>query len=285
MGSLQTLLDLIQLDQETSSLFVGSNFETPWGRVFGGQVLSQALYAANQTVPHDRIAHSLHAYFILAGDIRVPIEYQVVRSRDGRSFTTRRVAALQNGETIFIMAASFQVKEKGLEHQIPMPNVPAPEHLMSDQEYYATLKDKLPQLYRRYQFPQPIEFRPVERYNPLAPTPQLPFRHIWMRVNETMPEDPRVHQQVLAYASDYNLLSTAYMPHQLEARIDQIMFASLDHAMWFHEDFRMDDWLLYAVDSPSAGNARGFTRGNIFTRNGKLIASVTQEGLMRQVAR
>ena len=281
MGTLQELLDLIHLDQDSSNLFVGSNFLTPWGRVFGGQVLAQALHAASRTVPEDRTAHSLHAYFILPGDVNVPIEYQVDRSRDGRSFTTRRVKTLKKGEIIFIMACSFQTREKGLEHQLPMPNVPGPENVLSDQEWYASLKDKLPDLYRRYQFPQPIEFRPIERYNPLAPSSQPPFRHIWMRVRDTMPEDPRIHQQVLAYASDYNLLSTAYMPHQLQARIDRVMFASLDHAMWFHEDFRMDDWLLYAVDSPSAGNSRGFTRGNIFTREGKLIASVTQEGLIR----
>ena len=281
MKNTAELLGLLDLEQIDDNLFRGQNYKTPWGRVFGGQVLAQALHAASRTVPIERCAHSMHGYFILAGDINIPVIYQVERLRDGGSFTTRRVTAIQKGRPIFNMAASFQLDQPGFEHQIAMPDVPAPEELISDIEYAAVLKDTQPDWYRRLTLPKPIEFRTVEKIDFLNPKKGDPFRHIWMKAIGDLPNDKRIHQEVLAYGSDYSLLTTAFQPHSTSIDINKVFFASLDHAMWFHKDFRIDDWLLYALDSPSASNARGFSRGNIFNREGKLVASVVQEGLMR----
>lgn len=283
MKNTSELLGLLDLEQIDDNLFRGQNYRTPWGRVFGGQVLAQALHAASQTVPIERCAHSMHGYFILAGDIDVPVVYQVERLRDGGSFTTRRVTAIQKGRPIFNMAASFQLDQPSFEHQIDMPEVPLPEDVLSDVEYAARLKDKSPEWYHRLTLPKPIEFRTVEKTDFLNPHAEKPFLHIWMKAIGDLPESKRTHQEVLAYGSDYSLLSTAFRPHRATVDIRKVFFASLDHAMWFHKDFRLDDWLLYALDSPSASNARGFSRGNIFNREGKLVASVVQEGLMRKL--
>jgi len=283
MQSIEELIDLLTLESIEENIFRGQNYQAPWKRVFGGQVLAQALHAAYNTVPEDRFVHSLHAYFILAGDINQPIVYDVDRIRDGGSFTTRRVVAIQKGRAIFNAAASFQLEQEGLEHQVAMPNVPPPETLLSDADLIAPLKKTNPELHRRYFHERPIEFRPVEKLDIINPRKSRPFRHVWFKAKGTLPDSKRVHQEVLAYASDYNLLMTASLPHVEEVNRSELFFASLDHAMWFHHDFRADEWLLYALDSPSASNSRGFTRGNIFTRDGKLIASVVQEGLIRQI--
>jgi len=280
MNTAEELLDLLNLERIEENIFRGNNYQSPWKRVFGGQVLAQAIHAAHQTVPEGRTVHSMHAYFLLAGDISVPIVYDVARSRDGGSFTTRRVTAIQKGCPIFILAASFQEKADGYDHQIDMPDVPDPESLQSDIELIQKLKDKAPQLYKRFNHERPIEFRPVEVNDPLNPVAAEPFRHVWLRAKGSLPPSLRVHQEVLAYASDYNLLGTAILPHRDKLEDKSMFFASLDHAMWFHRPFKTDEWLLYQLDSPSASNRRGFTRGNIFDREGRLISSVVQEGLM-----
>ncbi len=282
MNTIGELIDLLNLEQIDDNIFRGQNYKAPWGRVFGGQVLAQSLNAARRTVPEDRLLHSMHGYFILGGDINQPIIYQVDRIRNGRSFTTRRVVAIQKGRAIFNMSASFQIEEKGFEHQISMPNVPSPEAIISDQKWAKKYKKELPEMYKRYQVERPIEFRPVEKHDPLNVKNQGPFRHIWLKAKDILPNDKRLHQEILAYASDYNLMGTALLPHRESFTRSQMQMASLDHAMWFHHDFKVDEWLLYALDSPAASNSRGFNRGNFFSTNGKLIASVVQEGLIRQ---
>lgn len=282
MNNVQELIQLIQLEQIEENIFRGNSYRTPWKRVFGGQVLAQALNAAYQTAPEGRFAHSMHGYFILPGDIEKPIVYSVDRTRDGGSFTTRRVSAIQNGRAIFVMAASFQIEEEGFAHQVPMPNVPPPENLMTDQELSEAIKDFLPEVYRRLQMPRPIEFRPVEGFELFSPKKHQPFRHVWIKAKGNAPEGKVPHQEILAYASDYDLLTTAILPHRDQISFKDLMLATIDHAMWFHRNFRMDEWLLYALESPSASNSRGFTRGSVFNRRGELVASVTQEGLIRK---
>lgn len=283
MKDVQELIRLIELEQIEENIFRGDSYKTPWKRVFGGQVLAQSLNAAYQTVPPGRFAHSMHAYFILPGDIEKPIVYQVDRTRDGGSFTTRRVSAIQKGRAIFVMAASFQKEESGLEHQIPMPNVPPPDNLMNDQQLSEVFKERLPEVFKRLKRPRPIEFRPVEGYDLVDARQHAPFRHVWMKAKGEIADERAPHQEMLAYASDYNLLTTAILPHRDKVSFEQLMIATIDHAMWFHRNFRMDEWLLYALESPSASNARGFTRGNVFNQSGQLVASVTQEGLMRKL--
>jgi acyl-CoA thioesterase II len=282
MKEISELLDLLNLEQIEENLFRGYSKTVGSANVFGGQVLAQALSAAINTVPEERYVHSLHSYFILPGNLDIPIIFQVDRIRDGGSFTTRRVKAIQQGREIFLMSASFQSDEIGFDHQIAMPKVQEPEQLVSWKDLAKHFGEFLPQnMYDFLNLDRPIEFRPVELYNPAVPEKRDPFRHIWMKSIGEMPENPKFHPLVLAYASDYNLLTSALLPHGKEGSIPKLQLASLDHAMWFHRPFRMDDWLLYAIDSPSASNSRGFTRGNIFTRDGKLVASVAQEGLMR----
>ncbi len=280
MNSTAELTSLLELEKIEENIFRGQNYMAPWNRVFGGQVLAQSIHAAHQTVPEDRVLHSMHAYFLLTGDINVPIVYDVDRSRDGGTFTTRRVVAIQKGKPIFITAASFQKKTEGFDHQIDLPKVPRPEDLKTDIELISHLEDKAPDLYKRFNHERPIEFRPVEVHDPLNPKRSEPFRHVWLRAKGKLSDDLRVHQEVLTYASDYNLLGTAILPHRDKLENKEMFFASLDHALWFHRPFRADEWLLYQLDSPSASNARGFTRGNIFSRDGALVASVVQEGLM-----
>ena len=280
---IEDLLNLLDLEPIEVNIYRGANRDIGSGRVFGGQVLAQSLVAAQRTVEEGRIAHSVHGYFILPGDLKAPIVYFVDRLRDGKSFTTRRVTAIQHGRAIFNMSASFQVREPGLEHQLPMPNVPAPEALRPELDLIRERADDIPRPLRDVVTQdRPIDFRPVEHLDPFNPAPLPPIKHMWLRAIGEMPDDPLMHQAVLAYASDYGLLGTALQPHGRTFRQPDIQVASLDHALWFHRDCRVDEWLLYAIDSPVAAGARGFTRGTIFTRDGRLVASVAQEGLIRQ---
>lgn len=283
MKNAKQLTALLNLEKIEENIFRGNNFQAPWGAVFGGQVLAQSLHAAYQTVPEDRFAHSMHAYFILRGDISTPIVYDVDTIRDGGSFTTRRVVAIQKGRPIFNMAASFQLKQEGFDHQINMSKIPPPDDLMTDVELAETWEGELPALFKRYRSQRPIEFRPVENHDPFVPKKRKPYRNVWFKAKGKMGNALSLHQTFLAYASDYNLLGTALLPHQKHVKYGEVQLASLDHGMWFHRDFRMDEWLLYSLDSPSASNSRGFTRGNIFTQDGKLVASVVQEGMIRKM--
>ncbi|HUO89179.1 MAG TPA: acyl-CoA thioesterase II [Rhizomicrobium sp.] len=278
---IEEVLDLLDLEKIEENIFRGQSPEDRMQRVFGGQVLGQALVAASRTVD-GRVCHSFHAYFLRAGDPRIPILYEVDRARDGASFTSRRVIAIQHGKQIFNMSASFQVPERGLEHQFDMPKVPAPESLMDEHEARKQWMESMPEEQKAWMSrPRPIEMRPVVLDNWMNRAPREPFDNVWMRATGPVPDDVIVQQSVLAYASDMSLLDTALLPHGRSWN-SPIQMASLDHAMWFHHPFKMDDWLLYAQDSPSASGARGFNRGAIYSRDGKLVASVVQEGLMRQ---
>lgn len=281
MKSISELSTLIKLEKLSESVYLGQNYQAPWKRVFGGQVLAQSLSAATQTVDPERIAHSIHAYFLLAGDISIPIVYEVEKIRDGGSFSTRRVVAKQNGIAIFFTSVSFQKEQEGFEHQIDMPKVPGPDGLPSDEDLLKKYKLFIPDQVFELVKTRPFEFRMVEKLNLLDFSTKLPFRHFWFKAHDKVEGDYTIHQQLLSYVSDYNLLSTATLPHSKGPLPKDIFMASLDHAMWFHQEFKIDEWLLYAIDSPSATNSRGFCRGNIFTQSGKLIASVVQEGLIR----
>lgn len=275
------LLDILNLEQLERNLFRGRSPQVGWQRVFGGQVIGQALVAASRTV-EGRNPHSLHGYFMLPGDPRVPIIYEVDRIRDGRSFTTRRVVAIQHGQAIFSMSASFQVEEQGFSHQALMPKVPMPEDLPSEDQIKADVMPLMPEPMRTYyERDRPIEMRPVEISRYTSTDPMEPQFHVWIRATGTLPDDPAIHQAVLAYASDMTLLDTSLVPHGRTVFDPTIQAASLDHALWFHRPFRADDWLLYAQDTPNASGARGFSRGLIFKRDGTLVASVAQEGLTR----
>ena len=280
VDDLRTLLDLETIEH---NIYRGRSHDIGSGSVFGGQALAQALVAARRTVDDaEREAHSMHGYFILPGDVDAPIVYEVDRLRDGRSFATRRIVAIQHGRAIFNMAASFQSPESGAEHQSDRPDVPPPEDLATEVERLRGLDDRIPEELRAlYTQERPIEFRPVDPVNPFDPQPEPPHKHVWLRARADLGDDRLVHQAVLAYASDYGLLGTALRPHGLSFVQPTLQLATLDHAIWFHRPFRADDWLLYAMDSPSASGARGFTRGQIFTQDGTLVASVAQEGLMR----
>ena len=280
---MQDLLKHLILERLEENLFRGESLDIGSPHVYGGQVLGQALFAASQTV-EDRDAHSLHAYFLRPGDKKEPVVYEVDRIRDGKGYTTRRIVAIQRGKPIFNMSASFKIREKGIEHQCEMPEVPGPENLPNMTELGKQALAEIPEKLSRFlQWQRPIELRPVQPTNPLHPEPSPPFRDIWMRADGVLPDDPALHKVLLAYASDYSLLGTALLPHGLTFTQGTIRAASLDHAMWFHRDFRMDDWLLYSMDSPSASHGRGFSRGNLFTREGKLVASVAQEGMIRKL--
>lgn len=283
MENVKELIKLLTLEKINDHSYVGHSYATPWRRVFGGQVLGQALHAAYQTVPEDRFAHSMHGYFILAGDVDKVITYEVEPIRDGGSFSTRRVVAYQEGVAIFTMAASFQLRQEGISHQITIPNVLPPHALLNDYEQIQHLRTDNPALYQRLTIihPNAIEFRPVENIYKGQLGAQRPYRHVWFKAREEVTLDLPMQHQLLAFASDYNLLTTSVVPHMDELERSKLFFASLDHAIWFHRDFRIDKWLLYAIDSPSAGGSRGFCRGNIFTEEGELIASVVQEGLVR----
>jgi acyl-CoA thioesterase-2 len=283
-SALQDVVSILDLEQLEVNLFRGRSPQTSWQRVFGGQVIGQALVAACRTVDTaGRPPHSLHAYFLLAGDPKVPIIYEVDRIRDGKSFTTRRVVAIQHGHAIFTMAASFHRDEPGMTHQATMPDVPKPEELPTESEIKQRVLPLMPDLVRRYfERERPIELRPVEYGRYLGKTYADGRFHVWIRATGVLPDEPAIHQCVLAYASDLTLLDAALIPHGRTVFEKSIMAASLDHALWFHRPFRADDWLLYAQDSPNLSGARGFARGLIFARDGTLVASVTQEGLVRE---
>ncbi|MCC6527400.1 MAG: acyl-CoA thioesterase II [Polyangiaceae bacterium] len=280
---LSDLIDLLALERLDRDRFRGRSQDLGWGAIFGGQVLGQALSAAVQTVAPERPVHSLHGYFLRAGDLARPILYDVDRLRDGASFSARRVTAIQEGAAIFCLEASFQRDEVGLEHQDPMPEVPAPETLLSERAMALAIVDSLPEAVRAMATGErPIEIRPVELRNPLRPEKGEPRRHMWYRVIDRLPDDPSLHRYLLAYASDFSFLGTAMDPHAVSWLTRGMQVVSLDHSMWFHRSFRFDDWLLYAVDSPSASGGRGLVRGRFFDRHGRLVASAAQEGLIRR---
>jgi acyl-CoA thioesterase-2 len=281
-SALDSLLDILDLEPLEQNLFRGRSPQHGWQRVFGGQVLGQALVAAVRTVPPDRIAHSLHGYFLLPGDPSRPIIYNVERVRDGKSFTTRHVTAIQHGRPMFVMSVSFQIDEPGLDHQSSMPAVPSPDDLPNEQELKARMLPRLPANMRSYwERERPIEMRPVDVSRYVAREKRAPEQSIWMRASGTLPDEFPRHQCVLAYASDFSLLDTALIAHGKLMFDEDIQLASLDHALWFHRPFRADDWLLYVQDSPSTHGARGLCRGSVYTRTGVLVATVAQEGLMR----
>jgi acyl-CoA thioesterase-2 len=281
-SAVQSLLEILDLERLEVNLFRGMSPQSGWQRVFGGQVIGQSLVAATRTV-ENRLAHSLHAYFVLPGDPKVPIIYDVDRIRDGGSFTTRGVKAIQHGKAIFAMYASFHRDEPGLSHQAEMPKVPAPEELPNEEEMRKGVLPTMPDPVRRYyERERPIEVRPVEFTRYVSRDHRHPRFHVWMRATAPLPDDPAIHQCVLAYASDMMLLDSALIPHGRTVFERSIQGASLDHALWFHRPFRADDWLLYAQDTPNAAGALGFARGLIFARDGRLVASVAQEGLIRE---
>lgn len=277
------LIELLDLEEIEQNHYRATSPDEGWQRVYGGQVIGQALVAASRTVPQDREAHSLHGYFLRPGDTSIPILYTVDRIRDGRSFTTRRVVAIQHGRAIFSMSISFQVVEEGFSHQFEMPEAPDPETLPDERELRAALAADLPEeRAAAFTRERPIDVRPVDPVDVRHPEPRPPRQMCWMKSRESLPDDDRLHQCVLAYLSDWSLLDTATLPHGISFLQEDVQMASLDHAMWFHRRFRADQWLLYVQDSPSASGARGLNRGLVFTRDGVLVASAAQEGLMRR---
>ena len=285
ISAVKRLLSILDLEQLEHNLFRGRSPQDGWQRVFGGQVIGQALVAAQRTV-EDRLAHSLHAYFMRPGDPSVPIIYEVERIRDGKSFNTRRVVAIQHGAAIFSMSASFHLEENGFDHQSEMPDVPGPDDLPGLEDIKEQFVNKLPVNIRKYfERERPIEIRLVDTSRFFTRDKSEPKQSIWIRATEKLPDDPGLHQCALAYASDFSLLDTALIAHGKVLFDPELMLASLDHAMWFHRPCRADDWLLYVLDSPAAHGARGFCRGSIFTPDGILVASVAQEGLVRKKTR
>jgi acyl-CoA thioesterase-2 len=283
MSVVDDLLKILDLEVLEQNLFRGQSPQTNWQRVFGGQVIGQALVAACRTVDvGERPPHSLHAYFLLGGDPKVPIIYEVDRIRDGKSFATRRVVAIQHGQAIFSMAVSFHAEEKGFSHQIAMPDVPRPDQLPSDAEIREKIWPTLPENVRKfYERERPIEMRPVNYDRYLGRKAEDARCNIWIRCAGRLPDDRAIHQCVLAYASDMALLDASLIPHGHSVFDRSIMAASLDHALWFHRPFRADEWLLYSQDSPSSSGARGFSRGSLYSADGVLVASVAQEGMIR----
>lgn len=281
---LEELVTLLSLEKIEENLFRGQSQDLGWGTVYGGQVLGQALSAAVQTVPQDRHVHSLHAYFLRPGDVHRPIVYDVDRIRDGGSFTTRRVVAIQKGRAIFNMSASFQIEEDGFSHNDDGPEVSPPEELMTDQERIAKFSERLPKFLRKRALAErPFELRatdPIE--DPVAPQQRPPTTAHWLKTVRELDDDPSLHRFLLAYASDFEFLTTSLRPHGVTWLTPGLQVASVDHAMWFHRPFRVDEWLLHSVHSPSASGARGFVRGKIFDHAGNLVASTSQEGLIRR---
>ncbi|MBX2802327.1 MAG: acyl-CoA thioesterase II [Myxococcales bacterium] len=283
---LAQLVELLTLERIEADLFRGQSQDLGWGAIFGGQVLGQALSAAAQTVPEERSVHSLHGYFLRQGDASAPVVYEVDRIRNGRSFTTRRVVAIQGGRAIFNMSASFQVSEEGMDHQMDLDlDVPAPEELASEQELARAVADRIPERMRKRALAErPIEARVVNPMNPFAPRAAPPRKQVWYRAVDPLVDDERLHRYLLAYASDFHFLTTALYPHGKTLFQPGLQMASLDHAMWFHRPFRFDEWLLHVIESPNATGARGLVLGRFYDRQGRLVASTAQEGLMRQWA-
>ncbi len=280
---LAELLRLLELERLEINIFRGESRDIGSPQVYGGQVLGQALKAAYGTVDGGRDVHSLHAYFLRRGDFNAPIIYFVDRSRDGHSISSRRVTAVQHGEQIFNLSASFQAPESGLEHQQEMPQVPPPEGLPEALPLSAAQVERLSPRLRQFMSNRPIEFRTVSRALPGGEAGP-PRQQLWMRAVDRLPDDELLHRCLLAYASDFNLLGTALATHERELAASRFLIASIDHTMWFHRPVRIDDWLLYVTDSPSASGARGFARGSIFARDGRLVASTAQEGLIRELS-
>jgi acyl-CoA thioesterase-2 len=276
------LVSLLTLERLEENLFRGQSRDIGTKYVFGGQVLGQALSAAQQTVDVDRAVHSIHAYFLRAGDINAPIVFDVDRSRDGHSFSVRRVTAIQHGKPILVLAASFQISESGVEHQSHMPELPQPEDVPIHEPPSAAQMEKLsPKMQRWLTRMGPFEMRPVYPRDELNPTKRPPNQQVWLRLAQKIGDDVNMHRAMLAYASDFYLLGTTTFPHAISYYQPNVQMASLDHAMWFHRPFRIDEWLLYVLDSPTAQSARGLARGSIYTREGVLVATVAQEGLIR----
>ncbi|WP_058911563.1 acyl-CoA thioesterase II [Entomohabitans teleogrylli] len=281
--ALNKLLALLNLEKIEEGLFRGQSEDLGLRQVFGGQVVGQALYAAKETVAPARLVHSFHSYFLRPGDSQKPIVYDVEVLRDGNSFSARRVAAIQNGKPIFYMTASFQAPESGFEHQKTMPQAPAPESLQSETDIAGKLAHLLPpQAKEKFLCEKPLEIRPVVFHNPLKGHVDKPTRQVWLKANGTVPDERQIHQNLLGYASDFNFLPTALQPHGIGFLEPGIQIATIDHSMWFHRPFDLNDWLLYQVESTSASSARGFVRGEFWTRDGVLVASTVQEGVMRQ---
>ncbi len=285
--AVKNLLKILDLEELEHNLFRGVSPKVGWQRVFGGQVIGQALVAAQRTVVVKRRVHSLHGYFMRPGDPSIPIIYEVDRIRDGGSFTTRRVVAIQHGQAIFSMSASFQIIEPGLEHQLPMPDDIAPaDGLPSEKQLAEQFLDHAPENVRKYwQRERPIELRPTDLTHYVSRKKLAPRQNVWFRTTGVLPPDPAVQEAVLAYASDMTLLDTSLFAHGRAVFDPKLQVASLDHAMWFHRPFNMENWLLYHQDSPNSSGARGFTRGGIYTADGILVASVAQEGLIRERSR
>ena len=282
MQPINQIIKTLDLEEIEQNHYLATSPNEGWQRVYGGQVIGQALVAASRTVSPNRSAHSLHGYFLRAGDTTIPILYKVDRIRDGKSFTTRRVVAVQRGQAIFTMSISFQVDEGGLSHQFDMPKVPAPDSLPTEDELRREQAKSWPKEFQEsFSGSSAIQVKPVDPVDLLNPKPTQAVQRCWMRCGEPLPDDPRIHQCVLAYLSDWSLLDTASRPHGVSFMQENVQVASLDHAMWFHRSFRADEWLLYDQDSPSASGARGFNRGLIYNQTGKLVASTTQEGLLR----
>jgi acyl-CoA thioesterase-2 len=276
------LVDLLEVEEIDTDLYRGKRQPGGVGRVFGGQVIAQALQAAQRSTDAPKVAHSLHAYFMRPGDENHPIVFRVVRDFEGKSFATRRVIAMQRGSPILNMAASFQLVEPGLHHQDAMPDVPPPEELKTERQLREEIAEDIPEKWRRQLLrARPIDIRPVHARSWFRPEKREPRQQSWFRLCAPIGDDPAMHRAILAYASDMALLGTAMLPHGVNWMTHKLQTASLDHAVWLHEPFRADDWLLYDCDSPWAGHARGFNRGRIFSRDGRLVASTAQEGLMR----
>ena len=275
-----SIFNTLNLEQLDGNLFRGQNATLPMPRVFGGQVLGQALIAAMRTV-EGKHPHSLHAYFLRGGSMQKPIIFHVENTRDGRSFSTRRVVAKQGGKAIFNMAASFQIPESGLEHQMEMPDVPPPEQVECDRETRLALSDQYPGMKFMAEIPWPLETRSCEPLNETDPQKLAPKQNTWIRVTEELPDDQDIHKAALAFISDIGFMGTSIRPHGVSFMNGDINGASLDHAMWFHRSFRVNEWLLYQQDSPSSSHATGFNRGNFFNQKGELVASTAQEGLIR----
>ena len=281
-SAVANLLSILDLETLEKNLFRGRSPQDGWQRVFGGQVIGQALVAASRTVADDKAAHSLHCYFMRPGDPNTPIIYEVDTLRDGRSFVTRRVLAVQHGKAIFAMSASFHKKEKGLSHQMAMPDVPSPEELPTESDLIKAYMAKAPDNIKAYfRTERPIELRPVYMDHYTTNKKLDPIQHVWVRTTSKLPDDPAIHKCALAYASDMTLLDTSLFAHGRSVFHEDVSAASLDHAMWFHSDFRADEWLLYSQNSPWAGGARGINQGYLFRRDGTLVATAIQEGLIR----
>ena len=279
---LTELLELLELEQIEENIFRGQSQDLGWGRVYGGQVVGQALSAAEQTVSDERSVHSMHGYFLRPGDASKPIVYMVDPIRDGRSFATRRVVAVQNGKAIFNMSASFQITEPGMEHQDAMPEAPGPDGLLSEEDYVQEHIDLIPGMLRDQASAQrPFEVRLVSPRHPIHPEKSEPHRQVWFRTARPLSVPAGVHQYLLAYASDSHFMTTSLQPHGKSWLTPGLQVASLDHAMWFHRPVRVDEWLLYDVHSPSASGARGVVQGRLFDQKGRLVATTAQEGLIR----